>query len=595
MAFEEAASVLDEDDEFDDTDPEGDWAFDEENWNNFVGPETTEDEFDQLTVSISTFTEVAFRIPKDDGSPGFHNFSFDGRRHLRRPYDTPSRRILLCTARQVEKSTLLGNRAIAYCAMVPAYKVLYVSPTSTQTKTFSTDRLKEPIETSDVLKKYTTRLLSQNVFEKQFINFSKVTLRNAFLNADRCRGIPAWMLLIDEFQDILSDNIPVIEQCTGHAPERWKNFVYAGTPKTLDNNIEYYRANHSTQGEWMVPCDAHGGETGRYWNILGEKNIGKKGLICEKCGNLIYSQHEDAQWAVQIQDAAFESFRIPQLMVPWKKWDEILLDYGRYPRNQFYNEVLGLSYDSGMRPLSMGQVLACCRDDITMHPEELKKYFRNATNNPIFAGLDWGTGENSYTVLVLGTYVNSRFRIIYIHRFMGADLDPDTQLAKIVTILNAARVLVIGSDYGGGHYPNHHLRKKFGADRTVNFQYMPRVKKKVMFNKGLTHYIVHRTAVMSDILNAIKRGNVFEFPRAAEFKKIYAQDMCNISAEYNEKLRMLQYDHARDRPDDSFHALLYCFLASMMKFARPDIMAPLREDKDRGPIPFTYAGPTNQG
>jgi len=549
----------------------------------------------RLSVTISQFTEAAFRMPREDGLPGFKNFSFEGRRHLRMPYDTSSRRILLCTGRQVEKSTLLGNRAIAYCCLVPSFKVLYVSPTSTQTKTFSTDRLKEPIETSDILRGFTNRALSQNVFEKQFSNWSKITLRNAFLNADRTRGIPAWMLLLDEFQDILSDNVPVIEQCTGHAPKRWRQFVYAGTPKSLDNNIEYYRAQQSTQGEWMVPCDHHGGEGGRYWNILGERNIGRTSLICEKCGGQIYAQHPDAVWAGQVENAPFESYRIPQLMVPWKPWEEILLDYERYPRDKFYNEVLGLSYDSGMRPLTMAQVQACCRSDITMHPDTLEKYKEKAVDNPVFAGLDWGTGENTYTVLTLGTYVNMKFRVIYMHRFTGVELDPQLQLRTLDEILNDFRVLIIGADYGGGFDRNDHLTRKFGPNRLAKFQYMARAKRKVEFDAKLRRYKVFRTEVMSDIFNAIKRSNVFEFPRWEEFKQPFAQDMCNIHSEYNETLRMIQYDHGPDRPDDSFHSLLYCFLASCIKFPRPDIIAPLREDQNRGPMMSVYSGPVNQG
>lgn len=583
-------------DPFDDT---------EENW--IPEPEVFQDFWDSaradriasqfVAVTISQFTEVAFRMPRDDGLPGFKNFSFEGRRHLRRPYDTPARRILLCTGRQVEKSTLLGNRLIAYCCIVPAFKALYVSPTSTQTKTFSTDRLKEPIETSDILKSFTNRALSQNVFEKQFINWSKITLRNSFLNADRVRGIPAWLLAIDEFQDILSENVPVIEQCTGHAPERWKQFVYAGTPKSLDNNIEYYRAHLSTQGEWAVPCDAHGGETGRYWNILGEKNIQKRGLSCEKCGKLIQAQHPDAKWTMQVHpsDATpFESFRIPQLMVPWKPWKEILLDYTRYPRDKFYNEVLGLSYDSGMRPLTLNQVRDNCKS-FSMHPDELEKHKNVATDVPIFAGIDWGTGENTYTVLTLGKYIDTKFRIIYMHRFTGIELDPELQVSNIIQMLMDFKVLVIGTDYGGGFDRNDKLTRKFGPTRLVKFQYFARAKRKVEYDPKLRRYKVFRTEVMSDIFNAIKRYNVFEFPRWEEFQNPHAQDMANIHAEYNETLRMIQYDHAPDRPDDSFHSLLYCFLASMIRFPRPDIIVPLREDQNRGPLFAGYTGPTNQG
>jgi hypothetical protein len=546
------------------------------------------------SILPSQFTAFAFRMPGEDGL-GYEPFSFDGRRHMYRPYDTPAKRMLLFCARQVEKSTLLGNRAITYSCMVSGYRTLYVSPSATQTKTFSSDRIKDPLETSEVLRTFTTSALQQNVFEKQFVNRSKITLRYAFLNADRTRGIPAWGLLLDELQDILGDNIPIIEQCTSHAPERWKRFVYAGTPKSTDNIIEYYRANLSTQGEWVVPCDAHGGEAGRYWNVLGEKNIGKKGLICEKCGGRIVPDHPEAQWARMVEKAPFESYRIPQLMVPWKAWEEILLDYERYPRDKFYNEVLGISFDSGMRPLTTTQVKEACNPEVHMSEAQLKQIRMWSFQAPTFCGLDWGTGEHSYTVMTLGMYVpgSTKFRIFYVHRFVGEDTDPEIQLKKIIDMIRYFNCKVIGADYGGGHYPNDRLTRTFGHERVQKYQYMAKTKRKIVMNPGLRRWMVHRTDVMSDIFNAIKRKQL-EFPRWEEFKQPYAQDMLNIYSEYNNSLRMVQYTHSPDKPDDTFHSTLYCFLASQIVFPRPDVIAPTREEPNRGILLSSYGGPTNQ-
>jgi Phage terminase large subunit (GpA) len=569
----------------------------------------TESDFDfteRKTIQIpplspSRFTEFAFRMIRPDGL-GYENFSFEGRRHMHRLYDTPARRILLKCGRQVEKSTLLGNRMLTYSCMVPGFRTLYVSPSATQTKTFSVDRIKEPLETSNVLRGYTTTALQQNVFEKQFVNRSKITLRYAFLNADRCRGIPAWSIMLDELQDILADNIPVIEQASSHAPENWKSFIYAGTPKSLDGTLEYYWSGTargkpmSTMGEWMVPCDRCGSSagTGRYWNILGEKNIQKKGLSCERCGKPIDPMGADAQWAMTVKGGVFEAYRIPQLMVPWRSWDEIMLDYGRYDRQRFYNEVLGISYDSGLRPLTRAQVRSCSNPDVHMDLKSLEKYKTHGAGNPIFVGLDWGTGENSYTVISFGTYVSSKFRIFYIHRFQGEEVDPQIQLQRIVELIGYFNTRLIGADYGGGFHPNDHLTRKFGPKRVHKYQYLPRGKKKIAWNPAFRRWQVVRTEAMSDLFNAIKRRQI-EFPNWEEFEDPFANDMLNIYSEYNNKLRMLQYDHQIDRPDDAFHSVLYCFLASMLLIPRPDIMAPFKEVDGQGPIRSFYRGPVDQG
>jgi len=893
-------------------------------------------------VSPSQFTEYAFFMPAEGGR-GFSNFTFEGRRHMRKIYDTPAKRILLFCGRQVEKSTMLGNITLTYCSLVQSYKALYVSPSMTQTKTFSADRIKEPIETSPVLRNFTTSMLSSNVLEKQFINRSKITMRYAFLNADRCRGIPAYCLLMDEFQDILSDNIPVIEQCLSHSPEKWKRYVYAGTPKSLDNNLEYYRDRLSTQGEWVVPCDRH---LPRYWNVLGEKNIGLKGLSCDKCGEVINAMHPDAQWANMVKDAPFESYRIPQLMVPWKNWAEILLDYKRYPRDKFYNEVLGISYDSGLRPLSTNNIKEVCNPDL--HMVDYLNYRELSYSQPIFAGIDWGchdeetrilttegfkhfrdlkdtdqvaqwepdtrtmafvtpkvrtvrdwkkpllhfetkggmdlmvtdthrmrvgaqqganwitesagetarrggnvkfvgyvnwggvehdyytlpglpvshgyqgsaprtlkmddwlellgyllsegglclrpledgslrpycikmsqretvnadsakkmaecmdrlqipystfpnpktgdtnwticgkqywswfeknvgltgdvkriprefleldrrqlqilldammlgdgsyderegctggayystskglcedfqevcirlglrcivrlhkpaegnrkarwraiwsegrdfqlntpssrvkevpydgkvyccavpsgyivterngcisyqgnTGENSFTVITLATYVGNKFRVFYAHRFEGEEVDPPVQLEKICELIEYFNVRLVGVDYGGGFDRNDHLIRKFGPQRIWKYQYMARARLKVEWDTKLGRFKVHRTEVMSDIFNAIKRINQCEFPRFEEFAEPFAQDFLNIFSEYNEQLRMIQYKHGRDKPDDSMHSFLYAWLVSMLMFPRRDIILPRQEKK--GVMQPMYSGPIMQG
>jgi len=529
-------------------------------------------------LTPSQFTEAAFMMPTEteEGRMEMRRFSFGPRPHLRRCYDTPANRVLLKCGRQVEKSTFLGNYALTYCCMVPGYRALYVSPSGRQTDTFSKDRIKEPIDTSPMLRRFTTKMLSQNILEKQFVNRSKITLRYAFLNADRTRGIPAWLLELDEIQDLLPDNIPVMEQCTSHAPERWKRYLYSGTPKSLDNTIEYYWDRYSTQCEWVVPCDGC-----RHWNVLGESNIGRKGLICSKCGKLLNPQHERAQWAAMNKldppKITFEGYRISQLMVPWRSWSEILNDYERYPRAQFYNEVLGLSYDSGLRPLAKHEVKICCNDAVSM--EDIERYRSLGFGQPIFAGIDWGTGENSYTVLSLATYVDNRFRMFYTHRFTGREVEPSIQMDLITQLLDYFNVSLIGVDYGGGFHPNSLLLRRYGARRVWQYQYLSQCKAKVEWDNKLRRFKVRRTEVMSDIFNAIKKGKQCEFPRWEEFETPYAADFLNIYSQYNERLRFLQYLHSPDKPDDTFHSFLYAWLVSMLQIPRSDIIAPNQEDK----------------
>lgn len=541
-------------------------------------------------ITPSQFVEFAVKIPnkEKDAQTKHVPFSFDGRKYLRLCYDTPAKRTLFKCGRQVEKSTLLGNKCLAYCCVINAFNVLYVSPTNQQTKVFSRDRLKEPVETSDILKSWTTTRLQDNVFEKQFINRSKIVLRYAYLHADRVRGIPADMIDIDELQDINVDNIPIIEECASHSP--YKIFSYSGTPKSLDNTIEKYWNDFSTQNEWAVPCERHGtpNDPGSWhWNILGMANLGKESLICDKCGGEISSTHPMAQWASMAPSArekygegAYEGFRIPQLMVPWLSYSEILTKLATYSYSKFWNEVLGLSYDSGTRPLTQQDVIDNCKPGLFMTPEILNQLRSQVSASfQIFAGIDWGTGENTYTVLALGGYIHDRFTIFYIHRFEGQEVEPPIQLEIIEKLIRAWQVQVVGCDYGGGFDRNDTLIRKFGPERIWKYQYST-PGQKVQWDSKLKRFLVHRTEVMSDIFNAIKRRKFFNFPDWSHFEKPYGQDFLNIFSEYNEQMRQIEYKHTPSHTDDSFHAVLLCALASMLRIPRPDILVP--SDKTQG-------------
>ena len=884
-----------------------------------------------ISVSPSRFVEFAVTVP-DKVKQIRVPFSFVNRRYLSLPYDTPSKRVLLKCGRQVEKSTLLGNKSLAYCALISSFNVLYVSPTNLQTKTFSQDRLKEPIETSSRLKAWTTTQLSDNIFLKKFVNRSQLTLRYAYHNADRVRGIPADLILVDEVQDIITDNLPVIEECASHSI--YKLFLYSGTPKSLDNPLEKYWTEQSTQNEWVVPCEHHGvpGDPSTWhWNILGEGNIGLGGLVCSKCGKPIVAMHPHAQWASMNPSVfgrlkqPFEGYRIPQLMVPWLDWHELLDKRTKQSPTVFNNEVLGLSYDSGNRPLTRQDIIANCSPGLLMTESNLIKIKQHlGTASPIFAGIDWGchdeqtriltlrgfvyfkdltsedqvaqwdpetrnmsfvvplvrtvrdwnkpllhfktkagldlmvtdthrmrtsgtgrdqwvvesaektaarggsvnfvgsvswegtpretftlpgvpkssgysgsedltykmedwleflgylitegglcydgdrpsclkmsqretvnyetylkiqncldrlaipsmsifpnektgdvnwtiygkqfwqwygdnvgtssenkripreflslpeaqlrvlfqalvdgdgytdpregctggafystskglcedfqelcvrlglrcvvrlhkpaegnrqtrwramwsegrdyhlntpstsvehvpysgkvyccavptgfivterngcvayqgnTGENAYTVLSLGAYINEFFTIFFVHRFEGPETEPQVQLDLIETLINNWNVKVVGTDYGGGFDRNDHLQRKFGRERIWKYQYS-QPSQKVKWEEKFHRFLIHRTEVMSDVFNAIKRKDVFRFLDWSQFEDPFSKDFLNIFSEYNEQTRQIQYKKSPDCTDDAFHSILLCFMVSMLKHPRFDVLNP---------------------
>ena len=475
-------------------------------------------------------------------------------------------------------STFLGNYSFATCCLIPGFKILYVSPSSLQSKTFSKDRLKDPLDTSSVLRAWFPGRLTDNVFEKAALNRSVIKLRYAFLSADRVRGTTADAILIDEFQDILLQNIPVIEMASSHSPYRLS--CYSGTPKSLDNPIQHYWDHFSTQNEWAVPCERHGTPKRPgtwHWNILGERNIGKKSLICDRCQYPISATHPDAQW-VKLGEpdkdgVQFAGYRISQLMVPWIPWHEIYANYKSYPRGKFFNEVLGRSYDNGSRPLTRADVIGNCDPDWGIGDDTLVNFLKNHTGK-LYAGIDWGSdSENSYTVLSIGTYVGNLFRIIYIYRFSGYEQDPIIQLQRIVDLLRRLRISLIGADYGGGNHPNRVLMNEFGDRRVHKYQYTS-PSQLMLWDSEKGVWKFHKSEMMSAVFSAIKSRAVFRFPRAEEFMDPYGNDLLSIFSEYNERTRLTEYKKSMNATDDSFHSIMLCFLVSLNDRPRVDIVNP---------------------
>ena len=548
-----------------------------------------------MSLLPSQFVEEAILVRGDGGI--LIPFSYDERPYLRRIYDTRSRRTLLKCGRQVEKSTSLGNRALAYCCLRAGWRVIYVSPSHTQTKEFSTDRLKEPIETCPVVSAYTDPKLSMSVLSKEFRNRAKITLRYAFLNADRTRGIPADQVLIDEFQDILLDLVPVIEQCAAHGVGL---FGYSGTPLTLDNSLSQYWDYMSTQNEWVVPCFRHmrpdpaSARMLPYWNILGEDNIGIKGPICDKCGSPIYPNHPDAMWAAMRPNPPvpipFEGYHISQLMVPWvlnkaEKWKELLHSYETYSRQRFFNEILGEPYDSGNRPLVKEEIERCCVPEVhdeawkfMMDDRALAFWVEWSRTHPVWAGIDWGTGDkNSYTLLTLSTYWNGRWTVFYAKRYIGPESEPEPMLDSVSKYFQRYSIKLAGTDYGGGWIQNDKLIRRFGLPRVAKYQYAGTKGKICQWDDGERLWKGNRTAMLSAVFNTIKRESMW-LPCWTVFEDPFSRDLLSVFAEYSEKQRMTLYDHRMGTSDDTLHSIVLNLFASMLHHPRPDILAPVQEE-----------------
>ncbi len=495
------------------------------------------------------------------------------------------RKMLLVFGRQSEKSTTIGNMLISLCNLIPFLRALYVSASDTQMREFSDERLRAVISTSPILQRMVGtglkgNLQVQNVQTKRWVTESKIALRAAYRNADRVRGISSDLLTVDELQDMIIDVLPVIEEVLFRSElDGGPISIYAGTPKTFDNAIEFYWGRYSTQNEWAARCSSCG-----TWAVVDEDHIGEEGLECKKCKAELNPVDGQAQWVrMGSANAEWEGFHLCQPVAIYayrnhpavfaRMWESLLVKQRRYSRQKWMNEVMGRSHDAGLKPVTLQEVRDCCINDY----EIITDPSRGLRNTKTWAGIDWGTGDVSYSILSIWTYdTNGRFRLLFVKKYEGRETDPDYVVEDMIKWIRRFNVTRVGADWGFGFHTNNILKKRLGAQKVVLYQHTARQKEKVSWDSHGFKFICHRSRVMQDAFTLIKRGprsGGVAFPRWPLFEE-YAKDILAIFSEYNEKAREIVFNHPPGVPDDFFHTMVYALLVSQLDHRRPDLQAP---------------------
>jgi len=352
-------------------------------------------------------------------------FNLKDRPYLMGVYNTPFRRKLLKCGRQTEKSTLCAAIASTCMLCHAGFKTLYVAPYDMQVRQFSIDRLGPFLENSRLRPEFTV----DNVKLKKLKNGSTFYGRCApptTNNAETFRGISADLIVIDELQNMRSDDLPAIEQCVSRSKYKWR--LFCGTGGTYGSPIASIWYD-STQCEWTIKCKCgHENPIG-----IDTSNISEEGLICSKCHNKL--RVEDGRWvAYGRPDALWLGFHVPQLIIPNIDFHEIYIWLQKYSKAKFYQEVLGLIYEDVEQPISPA-VLSKCETDRVNGIQ---------TRESSFVGIDWGMEYRSRTAITVGSFISPhKFAIDYIMTIEGEDaLDIDKVIQQVIHIVTSCRAFI---------------------------------------------------------------------------------------------------------------------------------------------------------
>lgn len=463
--------------------------------------------------------------------------------------------------RQVTKSTTIAFTQLVDSFTRPHFMNLFVMPSQNQTSKYSNQRLSPLLRDCKLSEIFADSIVTDNVFEKQFNNGAIINLSYAKESADRIRGLSTDRICLDELQDINLDVIPVIEQCNRWSP--YKEYIYSGTPKTLDNPMEYYWTR-ATQMEWIIQCE----HCGKRQNISTKNIQTPEHMSCKYCGKDIHA--ENGEWA-KIQEGVndFVGFHLPQPIVPepfgdWKSvFDEWMkVQAGEVKESTFMNEVMGRSADFGEKPITLAQLRKLCNEEFSM-PDKFRRKLEEKVPK-LFAGIDWGVpGGNSRTCIVVAGRNNlGKFQVVYAKRYGGSNILE--HIDDITQVIERYRCTYAMADYGVGGSNNLILKNRLGPERIAQCFYSGNQKQVLNYNTKSDVYIYSKTQSLNILYNLFYQRKVV-FPKYAEVRDMF-NDILNVTIEESRDGSSIRYIKVQDTTDDLLHAMNYCLLAASMVY-----------------------------
>lgn len=493
-------------------------------------------------------------------------------------YDGKYSRMLLKCGRQVGKSVSLAAFMIAECIALPPFKVYYVSPSQEQTRKFSHTRVAKILAYSpDLRRDFVNANSIDNVLLRMLTNGSEMAFTYALDDPDRTRGFSADRCAFDECQDILYEAvIPVVEECMSNS--KYQYSAYAGTPKTMENTIEFLWSQ-SSQSEWCMRCDG----CAKWTFIVSTKAIGKTGPICLACGKNLNPRN--GCWIDMARDkaSAIKGFHVSQPILPanvpmaWntsdenhaiaiERWKKLLykMESPLYGEATFLNECIGVSTSTGVRLLTKEVLEALCVETHTMTrlPETGAK---NGIVRTV-AGVDWSGGGaevkgseglyKSRTVLhIFGQQTDGRLKTLFYKIFPNGHATG--WIDEIVDVCEAWGVQMLVGDAGEGNMANSYLKQRMGDHRVTSVRYLS-ASKPADWNPGSMSYHVDRTTMIDNYARQILHKQIL-YPNIIQATPAI-NDILNVYEEVTMGGKKV-WRHSPTMPDDCLHAQVFAWFA----------------------------------
>jgi hypothetical protein len=502
-------------------------------------------------------------------------------------YDHLPQKLLLKCSRKTLKSTLLSNIICLNMIRWNFYKMLYVAPQELATKYFSSNYVVPRFDSPELKSTFVKGWEKNDVYEKIFADTnSAILFRYAKEDATRCRGPATDHNIHDEVQDMLFDILPIIFETM--TLSKYKREYFAGTPLTTDNTInELWK--RSTQYEWATKCEGC-----THWNMLTYENnpikmIQKEGLCCSGCGKLLDTTK--GLWVsgtTNQKEIDLVGYHLAQPILPHfnqdaKEWKEIYrkVTDGKYGAHQVYNEVFGLAYDVGSKPITKEELQELCVlgsiEDEQRAPAILIKnksrYIKYST------GVDWGVNMiTSRTAACHGAIRSDGIYEVFNAKIYET-YDYMEHIREIARVSNSVQSIVC-SDGGPDPIRAHTLGELTSPTRTLIVRYG---NGKLIQSYDMPHgavnwkqnrYVLHRSDCLSFTFRMLKGKKVI-FPKWMDMEKCMEDILAEfIEVKEGHLVQELLYSHAPNRPDDFLHALTFALVSAYSAIGDPMLKGP---------------------
>ena len=433
----------------------------------------------------------------------------------------PRRRVFKC-GRQVAKTSSTAHYQVMLCATIPHFKVMNCTPFFEQARRFSANNVAPAIRGFSMREMFLRG--GGSVLQRDRVNESSMLFVSLQGTADRARSASVDYSVFDETQDIDPVNVPVAQNCL--AASLYKMEDYLGTPKTFDNLLQE-KFDYSSQAVWVTPCHHCGFENYACTDQHLLKMIDGPTLVCAKCRKPLNTRLGFWEHAVPERQRTFAGYHVPQPILPMhyedaNSWDVIQTAIQTYPTYRLYNEILGESYDSGSKLLTIQDI----KKAAVLEPI-LPKDMKSGPYVAVGTGVDWGgRGKEiatdveefiSNTATAMGGIrTDGVVEIRHVGRVPYA-VDHHEEIALVAEVAGRSRSQMVALDYGGQGNVMQTMLIAAGCpeDLIVPFTYCGTVPRRpiIQFHPPTaagvrSSYSLDKTRSLLLLVELIKRGYV---------------------------------------------------------------------------------------